>query len=155
MSWQRQPLDVYEQQHLLYRLIDHIPAFSGFKAGDLVALLAHAEKCAFDAHEFVFREGASSDYLYLLVEGRVAIVKQGQNGEKKLAELGAGECFGEMSLVDHQPRFAGVRTLAPCILLRLSSGHIDEEPLAAAKLYRNLAGILSRRYREAGKTLLP
>jgi len=65
----------------------------------------------YEANEVVFREGDKGDRLYVVVNGNVQIVseKPGQ-APVFIAELGAGDCFGEMALVSDQPRNATART---------------------------------------------
>lgn len=65
----------------------------------------------YEANEVVFREGDKGDRLYVVVNGNVQIVseKPGQPAAL-IAELGPGDCFGEMALVSDQPRNATART---------------------------------------------
>lgn len=57
--------------------------------------------------EYVFREGETASYAYMLKEGSVSIVKSGVDGLVKLTEAQAGMIFGEMALIDGNPRSAG------------------------------------------------
>jgi hemolysin D len=57
--------------------------------------------------EYVFREGETASYAYMLKEGSVSIVKSGVDGVVKLTEAQAGMIFGEMALIDGNPRSAG------------------------------------------------
>jgi CRP-like cAMP-binding protein len=63
----------------------------------------------------IFREGDLGDWLYVIVSGEVNVVRQGRTGEGAreivLAQLGAGECLGEMALVSEQPRMATARSM--------------------------------------------
>lgn len=68
--------------------------------------------------EMVFREGDPGDELYIVVKGRVAIFVTDQDGkEVTLAEVGAGSCFGEMSIIDQSPRSAACRVLEDAVFL--------------------------------------
>jgi NADH dehydrogenase len=65
----------------------------------------------FEANEVVFREGDKGDRLYIVVNGTVQIVSERPGQTAALvAELGPGECFGEMALISDQPRNATART---------------------------------------------
>ena len=57
--------------------------------------------------EFVFREGETANYAYVLVEGNVEIVKSTGDGYLTLTTIEKGAIFGEMALIDGQPRSAG------------------------------------------------
>lgn len=59
--------------------------------------------------DILFREGEASDAMYVIKKGRIAITKVKGSGEIELAELGAGEMFGEMAFFDNKPRSAGAR----------------------------------------------
>ena len=72
----------------------------------------------FEPNEVIFREGDRGDWLYVVVEGEVAISRDvpGQ-GEVTLRTLGPGECFGEIALVSDQARSATVRSRSSVNLL--------------------------------------
>jgi NADH dehydrogenase len=74
----------------------------------------------FEAGEVVFREGDHGDWLYVVVDGEVEVVKAvpGQR-EAPLRRLGPGECFGEIALVSDQPRSATVRSVTGANLLAM------------------------------------
>jgi CRP-like cAMP-binding protein len=108
----------------------------------------------FAAGTVVFSEGDAAAYMYVLLEGEVEVAKTGKDGrEHRVAVLGPSDGFGEMALVDMQPRSATVRTIAPARVLRISREDF-------ARLYRqdiksyavvtlNIARDLSRRLRVA------
>ena len=95
------------------------------------------------AGENVFEQGRTSDALYLVLEGEVAILKDG----KEIARLGKSISFGEMGLLLHRPRGAGARAVMDARVLELSQSDIDQmledEPMWAAQLYRVLAECLA------------
>lgn len=63
-----------------------------------------------DPGEILFREGDIGDHLYVVLAGEVIITMQiAGAGEEALAFLGRGDIFGEMALIDHQPRSAGAK----------------------------------------------
>jgi NADH dehydrogenase len=65
----------------------------------------------YEADEVVFREGDKGDRLYIVVNGQVKIVNERPDQPANLiAELGPGDCFGEMALISDNPRNATVRT---------------------------------------------
>jgi NADH dehydrogenase len=65
----------------------------------------------FEGNEIIFREGDKGDRLYIVVNGTVQIVSE-QPGQPStlIAELGPGDCFGEMALINDNPRNATART---------------------------------------------
>ena len=59
--------------------------------------------------EYIFREGESAAYAYIIKSGIVEVVKNSTSGFQVLAELTAPTIFGEMALIDGNPRSAGAR----------------------------------------------
>jgi CRP-like cAMP-binding protein len=107
-----------------------------------------------DAGTVVFREGDEARDMYVLVEGELEVLKKSQHGiEARVAMLGPGDWFGEMSVVDVQPRSATVRVLAPSRLVRITSADLDAlyryDMKSYAIIVLNLARELSRRLRVA------
>lgn len=102
----------------------------------------------------VFREGDAARALFVLLEGELEITKQSRRGtEARVAILGPADTFGEMSLLDMQPRSATVRTLSPVRIVEFGADALDElyrrDVRAYALLVLNLARDLSRRLRVA------
>jgi CRP-like cAMP-binding protein len=106
----------------------------------------------------IFREGDAAHCLYVLLEGEVEVLKKSRGAlEHRVAILGPADSFGEMSLIDVQPRSATVRAIAPSRVLRLDSEEIDRLYRHDLKSYAlvtlNLARDLSRRLRVADAIL--
>lgn len=104
--------------------------------------------------DLVFNAGSAGDALYVLRSGRVAVVKPGEAGEPEetVAELGAGDVFGEMALFGRETRSATIRALEDCRLFRLKRDYftqlLEEDHDLALKLYRRINAILTDRLRE-------
>lgn len=149
-GWVKESFSYYELQRMMVKLIESVQVFSGFSQAELVELLSSSEKCTFEAGETILSEGSTGNFMYVLVEGSVKILKKlERGGSKALAELSGGECFGEMALVDNSVRSASVITLAPCVLIRVSETSLGKNPELRAKLYRNIASLLSSRLRHS------
>jgi len=102
----------------------------------------------------IFREGDAAHCLFVLLSGEVEVTKKSRGGvEHCVAILGPTDCFGEMSLIDVQPRSATVRAIAPSRVLRMDSEHVDRLYRNDLKSYAlvtlNIARDLSRRLRVA------
>ena len=65
----------------------------------------------FSAGETILAEGETGSSAYLLVSGTVEVIIGAGAKAKRVATLGAGEVFGEMSLLEPGPRSATVRTI--------------------------------------------
>lgn len=102
--------------------------------------------------ETIFAEGDSAREMYVVLDGEVEVLKRSRRGrDTRVAILGPNDAFGEMSIIDVQPRSATVRTLGPTRLLRVRSTDLDtlyrQDLKAYAILVLNVARDLSRRLR--------
>ena len=106
----------------------------------------------------LFREGEDGRAMYVVLRGEVEVLKRSHRGtDARVAVLGPGDWFGEMSIVDVQPRSASVVALAPSSLLTISTSDLDQLYRHDLKAYSiivlNLARELSRRLRVADAIL--
>lgn len=148
-GWSKESLSNFDLQRLLSRLLETVEIFSGFTQSELADILTGAEKCVFRPRELILTEGSSGTFMYIIIDGEVEISKKlAVGGNKLLTRLGAGSCFGEMALIDSNVRSATVKSVSRCIMLRLSETEFRKNPSAGAKLYRNVARLLSRRLRD-------
>ena len=102
--------------------------------------------------ETVFREGDPAREMYVVLDGEMEVLKKSRRGrETRVAILGPNDCFGEMSIIDMQPRSATVRTLGATRLLKISTEEMDALYRHDLKSYTlivlNIARDLSRRLR--------
>lgn len=92
----------------------------------------------------LFSKDEPGDALYIIVSGEVKIALYSKTGrEIVLASFGPGDFFGEMSLLDEQPRSANAVTVAACKLLTLRRNSfmqfIESEPKAALELLHEMS----------------
>jgi CRP/FNR family cyclic AMP-dependent transcriptional regulator len=104
--------------------------------------------------EVIFHEGDEANAMYVVLNGEMEVMKASRNGvDARVAVLGPGDWFGEMSIVDVQPRSATVRAVAPTRLVRISAADLDtlyrQDVRSYAIVVLNLARELSRRLRVA------
>jgi len=69
--------------------------------------------------EILFREGDTSECMYVIKSGKLAIMKTKGAGEIMLAELGPGDMLGEMAFFDNKPRSAGAKAVADTTVIEL------------------------------------
>lgn len=103
------------------------------------------------AGETVFAKGDMGTSMYIIVGGRVRV----HDGERTLNHLGARDVFGEMALVDSQPRSASVTAVEDTWLLRLDQEAfyrlVDERSEVARGVIRVLSRHLRARVRDLGE----
>lgn len=98
-----------------------IPIFRDATDQDLERLALHLIERRFPKNAIIVDEGLAGDYMYVIRSGRVKVTKASGDGREKIMNLlSAGDFFGEMSLLDDEPRSASVTTLEPTLLLALS-----------------------------------
>jgi len=127
--------------------------FGGLSDEQLTRIRASLQEDTFPKDYFIFREGDLGDRLYFIREGAVEIIKHIPGGEvKRLTLLGAGDTFGELELLDIQPRRASARTLEDTTTLTLTNKglyRIEESDLKAfSLLIMNMAREIGRHLRE-------
>jgi NADH dehydrogenase len=72
----------------------------------------------FETGQVIFREGDRGDWLYVVTDGEVEVLKAvSGHTEQALRRLGPGECFGEIALVSDSARSATVRAVSPTSVL--------------------------------------
>lgn len=153
-DWIKQSFGFHDLQRIMFKLIEGVDVFARLTQSELVRLLESAEKCTFAAGDTILREGGTGDYLYVLIEGRVSVRKSAAAGPAELCQLGPGASFGEMSLVDHEARSASVIALEACVLLRIGEASCWRDPAIAAKIFRNIARVVTGRLREMDEAFL-
>lgn len=127
----------------------------GALSDDVLAHLANTLSVDLpSAGDTIFREGEDANAMYVVMNGEVEVLKRGKRGvDARVALLGPGDWFGEMSIVDIQPRSATVRALAPGRLVRITAADLDalyrHDLRSYAIVILNLARELSRRLRVA------
>lgn len=110
--------------------------------------------------EYIFREGQPGDNLYVVLEGQVMIAKDIVGaGEEALAFLERGDYFGEMALIDNQPRSAAAKAHTDgAVVLQISrkvlEGILDIHKVSSLRLLKILCGLVAKRLREVDDKLV-
>jgi hypothetical protein len=111
-----------------------------------VAAIATEQDAA--AGERIFEKGAVGDSMYMIASGRVRV----HDGARALNDLSTGNVFGEMAVLDPQPRSAAVTAIEDTQLLRLDQQAlyelIDDRPEVARGLLQVLSQHLRNRMRD-------
>jgi uncharacterized membrane protein len=121
-------------------------------AGELCHLL---ESLDCTAGTFLFRAGDEGDALYLIERGKVRICVRTTNGrELTLTELGCGDFFGDMALLDGQRRSADAVVAEDARLAVLSRGHFLSFVRSSPNVALELLASLANRLRHTDELLL-
>ncbi|MEO7163922.1 MAG: cyclic nucleotide-binding domain-containing protein [Bdellovibrionia bacterium] len=131
-----------------------ITLLKSFKENELNDLLSFGKEIDFEAHTNVLIEGELSWGLYLILKGIVGIFKTNKlTGDiYDIGQLRTGSFFGEMSLLDENPRSATVRTITNCTLFYLSKeaflNLLEEKPDLKLRFYGDAVRNLVKRLRD-------
>lgn len=134
-------------------LLGKIPILKGFTQEQLGKLYASGEIRIYDEAANIVIEGEQSAGMYIIIEGLCGVFKGGGSAVgSRLTTLSQGKSFGEMSLIDKQPRSASVVADGRAILYHLDDSAWQEllkiEVEMRAQFYENGAQILASRLRE-------
>ncbi|MGD8999269.1 MAG: cyclic nucleotide-binding domain-containing protein [Granulosicoccaceae bacterium] len=114
-------LDIYERV-LLFK---QSPMFSEVSTDDLRVVARELEEEQFLAGERVFDINEQGDHMYILLSGRAGIsIHPDPSVKEFVAEIGPGECFGEMSMLDDLPRSATIHILEDSTVLSLEKARL-------------------------------
>lgn len=101
-------------------LLKNSDIFSGVNTDDLKLVADVLEQESFFAGDRVFNKNDFGDDMYIILNGKIGIAIDTEAGEGKyITELGSGQCFGEMNLLDALPRSAAAVVLEDVELLKL------------------------------------
>src|SRR5262245_5383920 len=131
-----------------------IPFFTQLSEAELELLRSLSAEKHYPKNAVVLTEGEMGDSLYLIQSGKVKVFIGDQEGREMILKiLGPGDFFGEMSMIDKQPRSASITTLESSVFLVLSHAAfekcIEKIPRIASMVMR----VLSQRVREADRKI--
>ena len=134
------------------------PALAAFGTGAVERLAPLLQGAQLRADQALIRQDEISDFLLVLLEGRVAVERSHAGGSvTRLMEARAGDLLGEMALFDGGARFSSCRSLTPCSVAVLDAAALErllaEDPPLAAALLMSITRRISLRLRQTGARL--
>jgi CRP-like cAMP-binding protein len=134
----------------LDRLVEFLrttPLLDGLTDAELAELVYVVELVPVEAGHEIVREGGPGDAWYLLMEGEARVEAHGA----RIKGLGPRDCFGELAVLDGEPRTATVVAEGPGLVVRVSARGFEAllaaGSLAAHKVVLSLTRLLARRMR--------
>lgn len=124
-------------------LLKSADVFSEVPEQDLLELAAAVEEIEVRLGEKIIEKGELGSSLYVVVDGKVRV----HDGDRELQVLGSREMFGELSVLDPQPRSASVTALEDTLLFRLDERVLYEMMAEHQGLTRGIIQMLCRRLR--------
>lgn len=141
------------------QLLQEMAVFGAVRTDILEFLLGLSRTLKVARGDYFFRQGDPGEVMFVLESGAVEVLKSGAASPEPrlLKRLGAGDCFGEMALMDLAPRSAAVRAVEDCVAIEISTAdlmRVFERDIAQFVLIEmNMGRELSRRLRDADERL--
>ena len=121
--------------------------FSGLEEGELAELSGIAVERSFGPGEFIFWDGDSAEWFYVVAEGQVKVLKHSSSGKEFIiAFFGPGEMFGEVAVFENKPYPASAQAAAESRVLGIRReefiSYLAQHPEIALRIIYILGGRL-------------
>lgn len=125
-------------------LLKNSDIFKTCREVDLIDIASICTEKHFDANVTIFKKGDHGNCMYFIHSGQVSIHDEGH----QFAVLAENEIFGELSLLDSEPRSASATTLSDCILLKIEQELFYDVVATNTDILKGIMRTLCRRLRE-------
>ena len=137
-----------EEKEAVIAMLEKNALWAGLDKKDLEAIVKASDEKKFETGDIILGKGEGGVGFYLIMDGAVDV----KSDSKVLAKLGPGQFFGEMAVLDNQPRSADVVAAGPsrCFIISEWSfkALISQNPRIALRMLQELV----RRLRDANKS---
>ena len=131
-----------------------VPMFASFPEEQLRMLTTMVARRSASRGTTIMAGGDATDSLYIVLSGRLKVMMSDSDGKEViLTLLGPGEIFGEMGLIDDEPRSASVVSIEPCELLSLTKRDFKRCMAENHEMAMHVMRGLVKRLREADRKI--
>ncbi len=143
----------------IFGLVGKSQFFAEFSQEDISVLAGYMEVYRAQPGDIIIREGDAGDFMMLIVEGEVDILKKNFRAEQQhMTSAGPGMTLGEMSMIDGEPRFASCMSTQPTLFAVLTRDNmakiILDHPDLGSKILVKMVTMLSSRLRQTSARML-
>ena len=133
------------------RYAEKIRIFNGLKADEVYEIVRQGRMIDYAKGQTIFHEGMLGSNLFVVFSGEVEIHRRA----KVIATCAIGDCFGEMSILNHRPRNATALAARDTTVFTLDEEQINRilEKEVSARLLLNVIHVLSERLEDANAQL--
>ncbi len=145
----------FEEDETMFTILERITTlkkidlFQSIPSKVLYHVSQITEEVEFMKDEVIFEDREFGDFMMVIAKGSVKIHK----GEKTIVELGDGACFGEMAILDGEPRSATATALEDCILFKITQRDFSQVLSNQNEVMTGIIKILTKRLRETTQKL--
>lgn len=145
----------YTERSKWKHILKYEKFFTPFDDEELEELIDAGEVKKYSMNEFIIREDSVDYTFYVILQGKVSIIKETQAKTKRnIASLSNGHCFGEMAMLLDGHRSASVMATIECVLFKISGKEIEKMRMETQlKLFRQFAMMLAMRLKETSVTV--
>ena len=131
-----------------------VPFFTQLNDQELDVVRSVASEKTYPKNAVVLTEGEAGDSLFMIQTGKVKVFIGDEDGREIILKiLSPGSFFGEMSMIDKQPRSASVTTLETSTFLVLQHNAFEKCVEAAPRIAQMVMQVLAQRVREADRKI--
>jgi CRP-like cAMP-binding protein len=141
-------LPVQEEKAEAMSILRAEPLFESLSEEQLNHVVQEARLKLFGRGEPVIEEGAEGDSMFVMLRGAANVFVSKNGSRIRVASLGAGDCFGEMSLLTGEPRSATVRADGDCYVMEIGKPVMAELLRDAPSYLEKLSELLAQRKME-------
>jgi CRP-like cAMP-binding protein len=133
------------------RVLMHVDFLNPLSEGQKKTLAENAERRMYASSERIISQGDVGDDMFIIERGRVEVSLERGGRRARVAELGPGEFFGEMSLMTGEMRAADVTALTECSLIVVGTRAFHLVIEQNARVLEEISELLSSRHNELAK----
>ncbi len=128
--------------------LEKVPLFKDLTVEELGKIAAITKTEEYEEGEVLFMEGEPGETAFVVISGSVEIYRTAKKSKDVVIQtFKSGDCFGEMSLFDGEPRSASARTKGTCILSSYTKNDLDQVIKQYPGIAISIINILSKRLR--------
>ena len=129
-------------------LLKEIEIFSDLSPAELAAIATVTKELNYPGDQTVIKQNDVGETVFLVVDGEVEVIKELADENKMvIAIIGAGDSFGEMALLENEPRSATIRTTKSSRFLIIHQQEFKETAMEYPRIALKICKVLSRRIR--------
>jgi CRP-like cAMP-binding protein len=121
-------------------LLQKAPIFQGIRTESLARVAAIAEEVSYEARQLLFRENDAADALFVLLEGEVTLLRNGQETQK----LGANQVVGALALLAGEPHAESAVATRPTQALQIDEQEFYDAMAEDFNIAREIMRALTR-----------